>query len=550
MGSGAAGSLDGQGAVASMLYPGGIDYDEASGMFAFIDHGNQRVRWISSSGGVSFLAGSGAAGFSDGLGAAASFADPHGLTFDSTGSAYIGDATNNRVRVVSPSGLVSTLAGNGGTSGVDGVGSNSQLNYPTHISFDASFTTGFISEQYGSRIRSVEMSSASVSTLAGSGSSGFLDAVGTLSLFDWPTSTVWHPSGVLFVADWKNNRIRQVAVTTKAVTTLVGSNEGGANGVGTSATFSSPRCLILDATNSILYVSEWGGSRVRSVDVASRVVTTVSGSGSAGFADGFGVAASFDWPFCLTATPSGVLYLSDFLNNRIRQLTCVPCPASFFCSSGAPIICPSGSYCPLSSINATLCPAGSYGATTGLSTPTCTGPCTATPGYFCPPGSTSPTATVICPPSFYCPGDSSPPLPCNNGLYCPTQGLAHPQCALFSTGMFDNNTFIPNGLYDPHYEFACCDDSIALFPTDPSSWTPSPVFILGDGPPDGWVRSDVQASWLGREKLPVGYSQYRTTFWLEGSAADVAAGATFAGTWSCDNQCDLYINGVLITSAD
>lgn len=462
VGSGLAGLTDGQGTAASMENPTGIAYYAVTDQFTFIDYSNHQARRISSTGNVSYMAGSRLIAYADGQGTIASFNFPHGITLDQVGNSYIADSGNNRIRRMSPTGLVTTFIGDGG------VGTNALLIRPTHISFDATFSTGFITEQNPGRIRSVVMASLLLSTVAGFGSSGFKDGVGTQAMFSSPSSTIWHSSGVLFVADQVNNRIRLVMLSNNDVITFAGSSSPGfTNGVGTSASFTEPRGITLDTSFSVLYVTEWtGGNRIRSVTIATRVVNTIAGSGIAGFADGFGLSALFSASLSLAVTPVGVLYVSDFYNNRIRKLACIPCPTSFFCASGTPVICPQGSYCPLSttlplvcpagrysasrgasdistclicnpgsfsipgSAFCSLCPSGVYGSNSGLTSPACSGNCTASSGYGCPAGSTSPTNVTLCPAFSFCPGGTPAPIiPCSPSTACTEPGLpAQPPC--------------------------------------------------------------------------------------------------------------------------
>lgn len=222
VGSGLAGFTDGQGTVALMENPTGIAYYTVTDQFTFIDYSNHQARRFSSTGNVSYMAGSRLIAYADGQGTIASFNFPHGITLDQVGNSFIADSGNNRIRRMSPTGLVTTFIGDGGS------GTNALLIRPTHISFDATFSTGFITEQNPGRIRSVVMASLLLSTVAGFGSSGFKDAVGTQAMFSSPSSTIWHSSGVLFVADQVNNRIRLVMLSNNDVTTFAGSSSPGA----------------------------------------------------------------------------------------------------------------------------------------------------------------------------------------------------------------------------------------------------------------------------------------------------------------------------------
>ena len=176
---------------------------------------------------------------------------------------------------------------------------------------------GYIVDERNNQIRSIVLATAAVATLAGSGVAGFLDnANGMLARFNWPYSAVLHPSGVLYVAGYNDNRIRRVDVSSTAVSTLAGSGAGGGgNGVGTLASFSQPAGITLDATFSTLYVAEIAGHRIRSITLSTALVQTIAGSGAPSYADGYGVAALFKQPIFVASSPHGILYTSDDGNN-------------------------------------------------------------------------------------------------------------------------------------------------------------------------------------------------------------------------------------------
>ena len=394
-GSGVAGWADGLGTAAIFNEPHGLSVDPVTLSLYVGDMGNNRIRRITS-GLVSTLAGSGTRAWADGLGTSASFYGPHGISVDAYGNVFVGDWESNRVRKILPSGLVSTLAGSGTAGGANGIGTAAQLNNPTDIALDSSGTMGYIVEQGGSRIRSIVLSTAVVSTLAGSGTAGFADnANGFLAQFFYPTSAVWHPSGVLYVADNDNQRVRSITVSNTTVSTLAGNGiAGGVDGAGTTATFNRPRGITLDATFSTLYVAEENGNRIRSISLSTALVSTIAGSGAASYANGFGASAGFYAPIFLASSPSGVLFAAE-RNNRIRQLSCVPCPASYYCSTSVPLLCPAGSYCPLSTINPTPCPTGTFSNAAGASSISACSPCAAGT-YSTTPGANSAAACLPC----------------------------------------------------------------------------------------------------------------------------------------------------------
>ena len=169
--------------------------------------------------------------------------------------------------------------------------------------------------------------------------------------------------------------------------------------------------LALHPSNGHLFASV--GHQVIVISPSGQVLQVVAGATTSGNIDDWSFNARFNNPRQMTLDPRGVLYLADTGNSKLRQLTCVPCPVSYYCFSGAPVICPAGSFCPLSSINATLCPQGSF-SNTGAST------CT-----LCPSGTftstTGSTSCQQCPGGHYCPAGTSSwaRLNCGRGNYCP-----------------------------------------------------------------------------------------------------------------------------------
>ena len=436
-GSGVQGQADGQGAAAQLYTPVGLSYDPGSQALYASDWNINRIRKVTLAGAVTTVTAY------SGLGS------PTGFPIDAQGNMLITDFDYGLVRRLSPAGAVTTVA--------------SGLVSPTSILLDATGAFAYITEQqFGNRVRRLTMATSTISTLAGhpTGNPGFADAVGTLALFNAPTQAALHPSGTLYVADgvanqlpYSNNRIRTIDIASASVTTLAGNGiVGGADGIGTAATFNSPRGVALDPTNSVLYITEGTGNRVRSITLSTALVQTIAGSGAAGFADGIGTSALFFDPIFIASAPSGALYVADSLNNRIRVLTrscpnaiscppgsyrntsacatcpfgnstafsspCLSCPASYYCSSGTPLLCPAGSACPMGSVNATLCPAGSF-SPAGASA--CS-PCPAGTYFFA-------GACTQCPIGAYCAGGAALNVSCYPVSACAVAGLsAQPPC--------------------------------------------------------------------------------------------------------------------------
>jgi hypothetical protein len=261
---------------------------------------------------VSTLAGNGAAGFIDALGTAAEFDGPGGVAVDSFGFVYVPDESNERVRMVDTSGNVSTLAGNGDAGFADGL--NAMFDTPSRLAVDSNFV--YISDSTNNRIRTIALD-GTVATLAGNGVAGFFDGAAASAEFNLPYGVAVNAQGVVYVADQGNNRIRKISGG--MVSTVAGSGvAGSANGQGTAAQFNGPGGIAVDNAGN-LYVSDTTNERIRKIDPQGNV-TTLAGSGVAGFLDGAGSTAEFSEPRGIAVDSSGIVYVADQVNNRIRRI--------------------------------------------------------------------------------------------------------------------------------------------------------------------------------------------------------------------------------------
>lgn len=216
-------------------------------------------------------------GGEDGVGIAARFRWPRGVVIGEDGSIFVADDGNHRIRMISPAGAVTTFAGSGEEGGADGVGIAASFTYPSGLTLGPGGVL-YVSESH--RVRMISPAGA-VTTLAGNRVQGFANGRGTEASFNYPTGIDVDAKGVVFVADSENHCIRRI--TNGVVDTLAGNGTfGSRDGVGAAAQFHDPMGLALDPTTGNLLVADVGNQRIRSVDPRTRTVTTLPIGGGAG----------------------------------------------------------------------------------------------------------------------------------------------------------------------------------------------------------------------------------------------------------------------------
>lgn len=313
-GNGAATWADGISYGASFRSPRGLAVD-ASGNLYVGDDGNRRVRKISQSGTVTTIAGNGVSGADDGNGTSATFTRPVGLAVDTSGNVYVADVSNNRIRKISPAGVVSTFAGSS-ASFADGTGTAGLFNSPYGLAADAAGNI-YVADEANNRIRKITPAGV-VSTVAGNGSAGCIDGTGSAASFSNPSGVALDDLGNIYVADFANNRIRKINAA-GYVSTLAGNDATTSiDGLGTAASFYHPVNLAIDAQRNI-WVTDYHTQRIRKV-APNGLVTTVAGNGSATFVNGTGIAASFYGPEGIAIDTFGNIFIGDCNNNRIRRI--------------------------------------------------------------------------------------------------------------------------------------------------------------------------------------------------------------------------------------
>ncbi|MEJ2736226.1 MAG: NHL repeat-containing protein, partial [Anaerolineae bacterium] len=273
---------------------------------------------------VSTLAGDGHHGYRDGSGPQARFAGPiGGMAIDRHGNLYIPDPFANRIRRIAPDGMVSTLAGTGSPGYVDGPIATAQFNGAVGLAVDAAGNV-YVADGGNHCIRLIRPD-GTVTTLAGTGEPGYRDGPAAEAQFNTPFDVAVSSTGVLYVADAGNDRIRAISVDGR-VTTLAGSGRRGfRDGAPEQAEFNGPWKLTL-AADGTLYVADGVAIFVRGNHAIRRVasdgmVSTVAGTGRPGLADGPAVKAGFYWPEDVDVDTFGNIYVADSHSGRIRVIT-------------------------------------------------------------------------------------------------------------------------------------------------------------------------------------------------------------------------------------
>jgi sugar lactone lactonase YvrE len=258
------------------------------------------------------LAGS-TVGYLDGTGTGARFNNPYGVAVDSAGTVYVVDTVNNRIRKITPAGVVTALAGS--VYGyLDGTGTGARFSYPYGVAVDSAGTV-YVADSENNRIRKITPAGV-VTTLAGS-TDGYLDGTGTGAQFSYPCGVAVDSAGTVYVGDWNNNRIRKITPA-GVVTTLAGSTVGYLDGTGTGARFNNPYGVAVDSAGTV-YVADSNNNRIRKITPAG-VVTTLAGS-TVGYLDGTGTGAQFNNPCGVAVDSAGTVYVGDSNNFRIRKVT-------------------------------------------------------------------------------------------------------------------------------------------------------------------------------------------------------------------------------------
>ncbi|MHB8417119.1 MAG: NHL repeat-containing protein [Myxococcales bacterium] len=320
--------VDGTGSQACFDGPKGLALDGAGNLFV-ADSDNRTIRQVVlASGAVTTVAGApppAAAGGADGTGSAATFASPVGVAWVGAGLLVVADAANDNLRQVAVPGFaVTTLAGSPPVApgSADGTGAGARFDQPWGVVFDGQQTL-YVADTAGSAIRAIDVSTGAVTTFAGRlNQPGSADGLGAAAGFFLPEGLALDGQGHLFVADSGNGTVRQVDLSTAAVTTLAGTPGlgGTQDGTGAQAGFLTPTGLAWDGAGN-LFVTDFAAQTIRRIVVATKVVSTLAGTPTqAGSADGVGASALFDHPTGIASDGQGDLFVADGSNDTLREI--------------------------------------------------------------------------------------------------------------------------------------------------------------------------------------------------------------------------------------
>ncbi len=312
------GSADGVGTSATFFNPNGLAVDAMDNVYV-ADTSNNKIRKITSAGIVTTLAGSGVYGSADGVGAAASFRSPYGVAVDNIGNVYVADLNNQKIRKITPTGVVTTLAGSG-------------FYNPTGVAVDKEGNV-YVADSANNKIKKITPAGG-VTTLAGSGLSGSNNGIGADASFSYPSGVAVDASGSVYIANTNQNDIKKCSPSSYYVNAMAGIGTSGSIDGWTRASmngstpsniilpsFNSPRGLAVNAAG-IVYIADLLNNKIRVITPENNYykITTLAGSGLRGFADGVGNAASFNHPFGVAVDLSGNVYVADQPNQVIRKI--------------------------------------------------------------------------------------------------------------------------------------------------------------------------------------------------------------------------------------
>lgn len=260
----------------------------------------------------------GVQGLVDGYKDTCQFGGVEQMAFDRNGNLYVADAANNVIRKIDTAGTISTYAGTPGAFGfVNGYKDTCQFNSPLGIAIDK-FDNIYVADNYNHAIRKID-TAGNVTTFSGGNGNGYIDGAGSIALFNYPVYICFDDSMNLYVADNSNHAIRKID-TAGYVSTFAGSGfPGWVDANGTNAYFSLPIAITYNSLQQSFYVVDRDFCFIRKINLAGDV-TTIAGTGFCGFNNGTGNTAIFNEPKGITTDSIGNIYIAGRLDHTIRKI--------------------------------------------------------------------------------------------------------------------------------------------------------------------------------------------------------------------------------------
>lgn len=273
-----------------------------------------------------------------GLAISAKMYGPTACALDTSGNLYVADVANNVIRKITAStGIITTVVGNGyaagtssgGFSGDGGLGTQAELNHPRGVLVDPAGDI-FISDTGNQRVREVNGSTGMITTIAGNGTYGNSGngGQGIAAMIAAPHQLAIDAAGNLYIANYADNIISKVNLSTGIITTVAGNGTmgdgykvSGDGGLATQAQLAGPQGVVVDSAGNI-YISDAGNQRVRKVTASTGIITTVVGTTVGYTGDGGPAAvAQLHNPEGLFIDAAGNLYIADAYNGVVRKVT-------------------------------------------------------------------------------------------------------------------------------------------------------------------------------------------------------------------------------------
>jgi hypothetical protein len=260
-------------------------------------------------------------GYRNGAATVAEFNTPLGICIDKKGNVYIADTYNNVIRKIDTAGMVTTYAGTGTPGLLNAKADSAEFYLPTGVAVDTAGNV-FVADNGNYEVREITVA-GNVTTLAGIGFAGFKNGATDTAVFNGLYGIAINDSGDIYVSEYLNNDIRKISkgmVTVYAGDTSVPTSSGYRDGKNDTALFNNPTGLIADDSGTV-YVCDEYNNRIRKI--SKGMVTTLAGNGLAGNVDSLDYEAEFNQPYGVIAS-KGIFYVADNMNNKVREIVPLP----------------------------------------------------------------------------------------------------------------------------------------------------------------------------------------------------------------------------------